>query len=242
MKKIELIAHRGLYDISLWAPENSAEAVRRAVYYGYSVEIDIQLTKDKKIVAFHDKSLMRLTGQSGNISDYTLEQLKQFRLSGTSERIPTLQEILNIVRGRVPLYIEIKIYSSPFSHIEKQLITEMKEYKGKWTAISFSFLRLWYIRKKDKCIKRGQLIPCRNDGKIRLSSILSNKTFVKFYTGLFSRPNDALYEKGCADLDTALFASEIAKRLIIWTVTSQKELNEYLKFADGIIFSGFMPE
>ena len=102
-------AHRGLHNNESEAPENSMAAFRKAVANKFGIELDVQLSKDKVPVVFHDFTLKRMCGVEGKVCDYTLEELKEFRLLDTKEQIPTFQEFLEMVDGKVPLIIELKI-------------------------------------------------------------------------------------------------------------------------------------
>lgn len=117
-----MYAHRGLHNMSPAIqklkniensseklPENSYAAIKRAADLGYGIEFDVHLTKDDIPVVFHDDTLNRICGVKGNLRDYTYEELQQFRLLGTQERIPAFAEILKMVDGRVPLIIEYKV-------------------------------------------------------------------------------------------------------------------------------------
>ena len=73
-------AHRGLHDNETPAPENSMAAFRKAVDAGYGIELDVQVTKDKIPVVFHDFTLQRVCGQEGKVCDYTYEELQKFHL------------------------------------------------------------------------------------------------------------------------------------------------------------------
>ena len=66
-------AHRGLHDNKSDAPENSMAAFKKAVDAGYGIELDVQLTRDRIPVVFHDESLKRVCGVDGNVRDYTYE-------------------------------------------------------------------------------------------------------------------------------------------------------------------------
>ena len=96
-------AHRGLWSESV--PENSLAAFTLAAKAGYGIELDIQLSKDGRIVVFHDYDLKRMCGVDRKLADMTLEELKACRLRGTSEQIPTLVEVLQLIDGKVPLLI-----------------------------------------------------------------------------------------------------------------------------------------
>jgi glycerophosphoryl diester phosphodiesterase len=76
------------------------------------VEIDIRLTKDGQLVLMHDASIDRTTNGSGNVSNYTLQQLQQFNLHNengviTNEKIPTLEEVFAMARGKVFINLDI---------------------------------------------------------------------------------------------------------------------------------------
>jgi len=77
-------AHRGLHDNKNGIPENSMAAVEKAVNAGYGIEFDVQLTRDRIPVVFHDESLMRMCAVEGNVRDYTYAELCQFPLTESS--------------------------------------------------------------------------------------------------------------------------------------------------------------
>ena len=99
-----LIAHRGA---SAEAPENTLAAFQRALALGADgIELDVQMTCDGVPVVFHDATLVRLTGQRGRIAQLTRHALRAIRIRG--EPIPTLAEVLALIRGRIVVQIEIK--------------------------------------------------------------------------------------------------------------------------------------
>lgn len=101
-------AHRGLYTKEQNPPENSISAFSAAVKMGYGVELDVQFSKDEEIVVFHDESLKRVCGVDGSACDYTLSELREMRLFKSQETIPTLEEVLSIIAGKVPIIVEFK--------------------------------------------------------------------------------------------------------------------------------------
>ena len=103
-----LYAHRGLHDNAGNAPENSMKAFQKAVDAGYGIELDVQLTLDRIPVVFHDGTLDRVCGVTGKICDFTFDQLQQFRLYDSEEKIPKFADVLKLVDGCVPLIVEYK--------------------------------------------------------------------------------------------------------------------------------------
>ena len=104
-----LYAHRGLHDNGSDAPENSMRAFEKAVKAGYGIELDVQLSRDRIPVVFHDFTLERVCGVKGKVYDYTYEELQRFRLYQSEERIPRFEDFLKMVDGRVPLIMEYKV-------------------------------------------------------------------------------------------------------------------------------------
>ena len=102
-------AHRGLHDNGTGAPENSLPAFKKAVKAGYGIEMDVQLTKDNIPVVFHDFTLERVCGREGKVCEHTYEELREFNLFESGEKIPKLEEVLKAVNGKVPLIVELKV-------------------------------------------------------------------------------------------------------------------------------------
>ena len=107
-----VIAHRGF---SGAAPENTLSAFRKAIEAGSDmIELDVHLSLDGEVVVIHDDTLNRTTAGKGRVSDYTLEELKRldagswFSRAFAGERIPTLQEVLDLCRDRLRVNIELK--------------------------------------------------------------------------------------------------------------------------------------
>ena len=83
-----LIAHRGMFSEEENIPENTLPAFARAMEHGYIIELDVAMTKDKKIVVFHDKKLKRLFGIDAYLADMDYEELRELKIAGSEEGIP----------------------------------------------------------------------------------------------------------------------------------------------------------
>lgn len=234
MKFGKYIAHRGLHNMDIWAPENSAEAFRRAVEKGYAIELDVHLTKDNYVAVFHDDNLKRMTGIDKNITEMTMEELKKLRLQDTSERIPTIQEVLKIVNGRVPLLIELKNSTKKIGRLEKAVQFSMNEYKGYWAVQSFNPLRLNWFKKNMPKIPRGQLITESSDFAMRFA-------FKPFVWKILSKPQFLAYDLRCMSMDKVMTAIANECLLFTWTIRSYEMLAEAEKFSDSIIFENITP-
>jgi glycerophosphoryl diester phosphodiesterase len=107
---IHTIAHRGA---SAYQPENTLRAFRRAIDMGATfIELDVHLSRDGHPIVIHDADLSRTTTGSGRVHELTLDEIQRFDAGG-GERVPTLGEVIDLVRGQVQLYIELKGQHTP---------------------------------------------------------------------------------------------------------------------------------
>jgi len=139
----KIIAHRGA---SAYAPENTKASVSLAWKLGASgSEIDVRLTKDKKVIVFHDKNLMRVADISLNIQNSSYDQLKNIDIGSWfssdyhKERIPLLQDILGLLPKNKLLFIELKDESIEIVDEVLSLLKERPEILDQIVLISFSY-------------------------------------------------------------------------------------------------------
>ena len=149
-------AHRGLHD-KPQVPENSMAAFRASLEKGYGIEFDIHLLKDGNIAVIHDAALIRTTGAEGYIEDLTTEDLKNYRLEGTEEVIPTFRELLDLYAGKAPLVIELKPEHGNHEALVDAAVAQMEGYEGAWCMESFDPRCLMVLKKKYPHIIRGFL-------------------------------------------------------------------------------------
>ena len=238
-------AHRGYHSSLLnnqKIPENSLDAFKRAIEKNYAIEMDIHFTKDFKIIVFHDFFLGRCTNKTGYVFSKSLDYIKKAKLSN-NQSIPTLEEALNLIDGRVPVLLEIK-YSK---HIRKNLeiflnvlAEKLEGYKGPMALMSFSIDMIKFIRKKNffTDIPLGLTtsfpkIECRSNkiknNKIE-NEIVSNK--LQF----ISQDWEGIKNKRIKRL------KKLDIVILSWTITS-KEIEKSLRgIVDNITFENYEPD
>lgn len=153
-------AHRGA---SAYAPENTMSAFKKAFAIGANgIELDLQKTKDDKIVIFHDDRIDKKSNGTGKISDYTYNELLKldfgswFSTEYKNEKIVLFEDFMKEVSNRdLVLAIELKE-----ENIEKQTLEIIKKYYdiNSVYITSFMYNALLKIRKLDNFIKIGWLI------------------------------------------------------------------------------------
>ena len=228
------IAHRGLHNENI--PENSLPAFQNAIEHGYAIEIDVQQLKDGEIVVFHDDTMSRMTGEDGFLANFTLEEIKNLRLTKSKEKIPTLKEVLNLVDGKTEILIEIK-NTGKVGKFESDLLKILNEYKGSFAIQSFNPYVLKWFKENAPDILRGQLSCYFKKEKLKfykkfvLKRLLLNK---------ISDPDFISY-KG-SELPNMYVRRYAALPLLAWTIRSQKEYIDVIKYCDNIIFENFEPK
>jgi glycerophosphoryl diester phosphodiesterase len=102
---VQIIGHRGVRGLE---PENTMRSFRKAMQLGVDyIECDVRMTKDGHIVLIHDNTVDRTTNGSGPVNSFTFDEIRKLD-AGKGESIPTLQELLDLARGKVKLLIELK--------------------------------------------------------------------------------------------------------------------------------------
>ncbi len=155
--RTKVFAHRGLHDGRKVAPENSLAAFARAADEGWGIELDIQLSRDRQVVVFHDASLNRMCGICGRVRDYTYEELRALRLGESEERIPLFSDVLRLVDGRVPLIVELKGTGGFDPVLAEKAADLLDHYSGEYAVESFHPRYVYWFRRHRPLVRRGQL-------------------------------------------------------------------------------------
>lgn len=152
-------AHRGFHH-KPYVAENSMTAFRRAVTEEFGIELDVHLTKDRKLAVIHDSSLWRTCGMNLNIEDITLEEARIYFLEKSEDVIPSFEEVLAEVAGKVPMVIEIKTSDENCRELTDAVMAALEGYHGLYCIESFNPSVVGYLRKEYPDVIRGQLSGC----------------------------------------------------------------------------------
>lgn len=235
-----IFAHRGLFDNETDAPENSLAAFQKAVDAGFGIELDVQLSKDKVPVVFHDFTLERACRTSGKVADFTYEELKKLELFQSREHMPTLEEALEVIDGKVPIIVEFKIEWGDYSvcRIADRIL---RRYKGNYAIESFNPLGLLWYRKNHKEIIRGQLSDhFRKEGSAKVPFY-----FLLHYLTLnfLTKPDFIAYNhKYFRNMSRQICRYVYGATAAGWTIKNEEQLKKAKENFDWIIFDGFVPK
>ena len=208
------IGHRGA---RAYAPENTLKSFKKALEIGVdAIELDVRKTKDGHLAVLHDADVKRTTNGEGLVSELTLKEIKDLD-AGSGEKIPTLEETLDFLDKKVRVFVELKE-----TGIEKEVLSMVHEKRLEKNVVIVSFLEdaLTKVRELDKDIETG-LIYARHKNPLKAALELK----ANYLLALYSFTHTANVEK----------AYEYGLKVIVWTINSPQEAEEYAKKGvDGI--------
>lgn len=237
------LAHRALHGAG--RPENSRAAIAAAIAQGFGVEIDIQRSRDGVPMVFHDYDLRRLTLDSGPIAQRSAAELASIPLVDGDETVPTLQEILTLIDGQVPVLIEIKdqdgALGASLSGLERAVADLLLDYPGDAAVMSFNPNAVQLMSRYLPDRPTG-LVTCAFNAehwptipaptRQRLAQIpdfeISGASFV-------SHNHHELTDSRIAELKTE------GVPILCWTITSCEQEALARQVADNITFEGYLP-
>lgn len=234
-------AHRGLHDKEHGIPENSLAAFRRAADHGFGAELDVHLTRDGRLAVIHDDSLKRTCGVDVKVSDLTSAELSQYRLDGTGERIPFLDEVLPIFEGRAPLIVELKAEHSAGA-LARAACDLLDQYKVDYCIESFHPLAVRWLKKNRPDICRGQLSQNFLTKGHSGAAWAADFAMTHLLTCFFTVPDFIAYNHRHRREPSLRLARRVwGVREVSWTLRSRAEMEAVE--ADGClsIFEKFIP-
>lgn len=222
-----IIVHRGIHD-NKKVPENSIKAFELALNKNLPIELDIHLLKDNTIVVFHDNNLFRMTRVNKKIKDLTYKELLKYSLINSTYSIPTLDEVLNLVNGKVLLDIEIK-NDDRVKDMCNILSNKLDNYQGKFIIKSFypNIIHWFKVNRPDYI--RGILLPIIYKNKS--ISLLKIKKINLSYTA----PNFLAVNKNIIKKNFVIKQRKKGMQIIAWTIKDDKERAALKDYTDGFI-------
>ena len=237
------VAHRGLHDAARGIIENMPAAANAAVSGNFAIECDIQLTADGEAMVHHDDALGRLTEGSGLLVTKTAAELKAVRFKGTTEHMMTLGDLCALVAGRVPLVVEVKSHFDGDRRLVARMAEVLSSYSGPVVGMSFDPDQVLALRETmpnlPRCITAQRtyddsswtkLTPAQRDGMLYLRhGFRTEPHFVAFWVNQLPAPAPWIARNvfGCP--------------LLAWTVRTAEQRARAARYADQMIFEGFVP-
>ena len=234
------ISHRGLHTDDL--PENSLGAFMNSISNGYPIELDVRLTDDEKVVVFHDDALGRMTGKDGYVSKINSSELGEYKLLNAEKKptefcIPTFEEVLSLVDGKVPLLIEIKNFSRTAGTLERLATQLLATYNGEYAIQSFNPFCVAYFKENMPDVPRG-ILSCyfsKND----IKGALKRHALKTLKMNKIACPDFISY---AAENLPNRYVTRTKLPVLAWTVRSNEKAQQLCTVANNIIFERFIPK
>ena len=237
------VAHRGLHDISRGVVENMPGAADAAIAGNFAIECDIQLTADGEAMVHHDDALGRLTEGSGALLGLTSDALKQVRFKDTPERMMSLADLCILVRGRVPIIVEVKSHFDGDRRLVKRMAEVLNSYAGPVAGMSFD---------PDQVIALREIMPERPRGIVAQrdytatdwpeATAAQREGMRHLRHILRTRPHFVAYWVNDLPGPAPWIARHVfGLPLLTWTVRTAEQRARAGGYADQMIFEGFQP-
>jgi Glycerophosphoryl diester phosphodiesterase len=231
--KGKYIAHRGLHSSKI--NENTADAFRAAVDAGFGMEFDVRISSDGIPIISHDSNLKRVFGVECRAEDLTAAELQKIG-------VPTLAQTLEIVGGKTPLVVELKMDDTS-SKVCELTAPLLKAYKGEYCVESFHPTALVRWRKLMDGDTRGQLsAPFKSDKNTKIADRFRHFVLRNLLSNFATRPDFIAYDHNGAKELSLRFCRYMGATAVAWTIRSQAELDASRKYFDTFIFENFIPE
>ncbi|WP_150266806.1 glycerophosphodiester phosphodiesterase [Paenibacillus tepidiphilus] len=229
------VAHRGF---SGKAPENTMAAVKMAVALPYVrwMEIDVQLTRDGVPVVIHDFTLDRTTNGHGKVKDMDYEHIRRLDAGGwkgrafRGEKVPSLEEVLDLAHGRLRLNIELKTSGAMYPGLEQAVIdlVNKRGMREEVVLTSFDLGALRRIKELEPRFQTGLIFDSRSgDLPGKLSELDCS-----FLSISFARITPVL----------AKLLAERGIRMMAWTVNKTKEMRRLAAMHSDIMICTNRPD
>jgi len=230
---VQMFAHRGLHGKTV--PENSLAAFKKAYERKLGVELDVRFTRDKKVVVFHDDTLIRLCGKDIKVYELEYDELQNYSIAGTGEKIPLLTDVLKVLNG-MPVICEIKSNNTgPVEELCKAVCDIISDYEGFICIESFDPFVVKWFRKNRPDIIRGQL-SMRFSGEKGDLSFLEAFAMTNLFVNVLSRPDFIAYRYR-DDAFGYFLCRHVFKPLCVpWTIRGEKDIKEASDLYSSIIF------
>ena len=216
MTKVLIIAHRGA---SGYEPENTLRSVKKALGLGADmVEVDVHVSRDGYMVGIHDARLERTTNGKGYVKDMTLKELKKLD-AGLGEQIPTLEEVIQLVKGKAQLVVEMKV-----PRTEERVLQEIEENGLENEALITSFYHpvIRRVKELNPNVQAGVIIASRPVKPVQLAIDANANALFPKYTFV--------------DQQMVLVAHKNNLAVYPWTMDTLSEINPLIEMGvDGIV-------
>lgn len=230
-----IMAHRGW---SSRAPENTLAAIKLAVFEHWidSVEVDVQLTKDGVPIIIHDFQVNRTTNGVGFVKDFTFAKLRKLDAGSwfdprfSREKVPSLEEVLKLCKGKTRLNLEIKNSGDKDDRLLRKVVQLINRFQMEKEVIitSFDHEEIKKVQRISNQIETGIIV----EGNPPFLNEILEETGANTISMSFFFLTKRLVEKHLS----------AGRRLIVWTPNNIEEITFVMEMSKKIEICTNFPE
>jgi glycerophosphoryl diester phosphodiesterase len=224
------IAHRGRHDGNHTVWENTLSAFEAAISGGFAIECDLQYAADAVPVVFHDDDMERLCRIKGDVRGKSSAELGLMSVGGTRDKVSSLAQMLSLVRGRVPVVLELKGREGDDEGFASSVLEVIDDYDGPLALMSFDHWLLRDLREigtnRPLGLTAEGIKP--EDFMVHERAMSLGIDFISY--NIMHLPNDYITLQRSKGLP-----------VITWTVRNAAQQAHSATHADQITFEGFDP-
>jgi glycerophosphoryl diester phosphodiesterase len=237
------IAHRGLHNADAGIVESTVSSIVAAIDGHYGIEVDLQITADGEAMVHHDDCLGRLTEGDGRLASMSAADLKKVRFKGTTDRMITLGELCDLVRGRATMLLELKSAFDGDRRVALRTVDVLRNYRGAVAAMSFDPKLVGTLKDAAPALTRGITAMGRYDHpEWATLSLWQRLTFPHLAQSAMTRPHFVAYALNDLPATAPWLAREVfGLPLLVWVARSSDDGLRAARMADQMIFEDFRP-
>jgi len=237
------VAHRGLHDRAHGVIENMPGAALAAIEGNFAIECDIQLSADGEAMVHHDDALGRLTEGSDALLDLSSEALKAVQFKDTPEKMMSLPDLCALVKGRVPIVIEVKSHFDGDRKLVRRMAEVLGTYSGPAAGMSFDPDQVLALRETMPELPRGIVAErVYTEADWPQATAAQRKGMLHLKHAFHTQPHFVAYWVNDLPAPAPWIARHVfGLPLLTWTVRTPDQRERAARYADQMIFEGFRP-
>lgn len=241
------IAHRGLHDAARGIVENTGPAFAAAIAGGFGIECDVRASRDGRAIVFHDATTDRLLARPGTIRDLTAQELRAmaYPASTASAMVLSLDDLLDLIAGRVPVFVEVKSdWRRPDPAFVADIAATLGGYAGRAAVMSFDPDLLAALATAAPRIPRG-IVAARFADTDPLAAVVGGDrlaALARLAEAHRADPAFIAYQvEALPTPETTRARENDGLPILAWTVRTPEHWEKVRRFADAAIFEGEAP-
>jgi glycerophosphoryl diester phosphodiesterase len=237
-KKITITGHRGAAG---YAPENTLASFKKALALNVDrIELDIHQSKDGMIVVIHDESVDRTSDGNGLISELSFDEIRKLDVGSSfskefkGEKIPSLEEVIQLINGQCDLLIEFKNGNDHYPGIEEKVIALIHKYDAvDWCIVhSFNTKVLIRINQKIPALRLHKLFIIQ----LRFTPLYYSLELENYDPKDYPFIEEYSFHQFFGNQNIINKLHQMGKKVNIWTLDDPKRMQAYRNLGiDGII-------